>query len=403
MLDVIKGEGGASCIPWVPRFDLYFNAHHLAGTLPEKYQHCESALEMSMEMGVGYHAVTPDYLRPSDPDGIVDRALGIYRLHEFPYRVYLRGVERKVECEGDRTCVTYRTPKGTVQTQVFFTGEMRSAGASISWIEQHAIKDEDDFDVVGYIFENAEVEPDYEGYLRLKSRVGDAGVVVANACSAASPMQFILRDLMDPTRFFYALYDYPRKLERLAEQIAAFFRRFMPIAAQAPAEVIQFGANFDATITYPPFFSEHILPWIEEFSSMAHEHGKYVLCHTDGENDGLWDLYRQSGMDIAEAVALKPMTKNTIGEVLEAASGRMTIFGGVSSILLQPLSCSEREFEAAVREVIGSVGPRDRLILGISDTTPVDADFRRIERVQDIMEEFREEPCASLLNRIIHK
>ena len=60
------------------------------------------------------------------------------------------------------------------------------------------------------------------------------------------------------------------------------------------------GANFDDTITYPPFFRDHILPWLEEAASLLHAKGKLLLCHTDGENKGLMDFLRESGMDIAD-------------------------------------------------------------------------------------------------------
>ncbi len=76
--------------------------------------------------------------------------------------------------------------------------------------------------------------------------------------------------------------------------------------------MILFGANMDETITYPPFYETHILPWIRRFADMVHAAGKYVLIHADGENRGLFRLYRESGIDVLEAVATSPMTKSDI-------------------------------------------------------------------------------------------
>ena len=388
MLRVIRGENRKKYLPWVPRFDLYFNAHHTSGTLPQKYLHCKSALEISRKMGVGYHGVTPDYLKSSEPDALVDRGLGIYRVREYPFYARLRNVERTVEQIEDATRVTYRTPVGTVWTEFVFTDEMRESGTTISWIKKHAVESYEDLAVVGYIFENIEVEPAYGGYTVYSDEIGKSGIAVANVCTAASPMHFILKDLMNFTRFFISLYENSNELTRLSEQIGTYMKKLMAVTVEAPAELFQFGSNFDATITYPPFFKKHILPWIEEFSSMAHERGKFILCHTDSENQGLWELYLQSGTDVCEAVAVKPMTKNTIREILSFVKGTVTIFGGINSILLLPEMFDEKQFEDAVFEVLDAVSDNDRIILGISDTTPVNADFNRIERIRDIVYDF---------------
>jgi hypothetical protein len=44
------------------------------------------------------------------------------------------------------------------------------------------------------------------------------------------------------------------------------------------------------------------LPWIRKAADVMGGRGKYVSCHCDGENEGLMDLIRDSGMHVAEAV-----------------------------------------------------------------------------------------------------
>lgn len=126
------------------------------------------------------------------------------------------------------------------------------------------------------------------------------------------------------------------------------------------------------------------MPWIGRFSSMAHERGKLVLIHADGENRSLFDLYRQSGIDILEAVATAPMTKCGIREILERADG-MTVWGGIPSVVLMEDVYGEAAFEAFMRETLDVVGTRPRFILGVSDTTPPDADFSRLLKIRDMI------------------
>jgi len=213
---------------------------------------------------------------------------------------------------------------------------------------------------------------------------GEDALVVSTASIPGSPMQYIMRDLIDITSFFMEMYDRPDELKALADAIGSYFERLMPVAASSPGELLLFGANTDETITYPPFYEEHIMPWISRFAAMAHDNGKYVLIHADGENQSLFDLYRQTGIDVLEAVAPAPMTKSDIREVLAKTEG-MTVWGGIPSVALMQELYREEAFERFIKTLIEAVDSRPRFILGVSDTTPPDADFGRLMRIRDMI------------------
>ncbi len=370
-------------IPYAPRFDLWFNAHMHRGTLPQELACCATPLDVSRLLGVGGHMVIPDYLRPDDPSGMEDRGIGLYRLSQVPYRAEVRGAERTVSKSDGRTEVSYRTPKGMVTVVYEFTPDMREAGTSISWMKKHAFETEDDYAPLVYLFDHIEVEPAYGGLSRLMDETGEDALVIANASMPGSPMQHIMRDLMDMNTFYFQTADNPERLAALADAIGGYFERIMPLAAECPADVILFGANMDETITYPPFYEARILPWIRRFADMAHARGKSVLIHADGENRGLFRLYRESGIDVLEAVATIPMTKSDIHEILDLSEG-MTVWGGIPSVVLMP-SFPEADFERFMADTLDAAADRPRFILGISDTTPPDADFRRLVRIRDMV------------------
>jgi len=373
-------------IPYAPRFDLWFNAHDYRGTFPDEYRDCGSPLDIARKIGVGGHCVIADFIRPDDPSEVIDRGIGLYSLPQFPYRCFLPGVERRVTRYDDTTEVAYRTPKGTVTVGYTLTEDMRRAGASISQITKHALIGEKDIPPLAWLFEHVEVVPDYTGLDRMIDGAGGDALVVANVSLPGSPMQFIMRDLMDVTSFFFATADYPEKLRYLSDAIGIYFEKIMDIGVLCPSDILLFGANTDETITYPPFYEENIMPWIARFASAAHQRGKFVLIHADGENRGLFDLYRQSGIDILEAVATSPMTKCAIREVLERADG-MTVWGGIPSVILMPETFGVEAFEAYMHDTLDAVGSRPQFILGVSDTTPPDADFARLIRIGGMVKE----------------
>jgi hypothetical protein len=321
------------------------------------------------------------------PDDMIDRGIGVYRLWGMPFRPELIGVDREVIEEGNATRVIYHTPVGDVSTKTVFNEEMRKAGISISWIAEHAIKRPEDYRVLGYIFRNIKVHADYENYLEYHRKVGEKGLAVAFGHNAGSPMHHILKQFMDATRFYLDLYDHPKEMEALCQDMDPFFEQIFNTVADSPAEVIFFGGNYDNMITYPAFFRQHIMPHMQRFADKLHPAGKLLLSHCDGENTGLLDLLPESGMDIAEAVCPAPMTKFTVAQMRAAFRGKVTIWGGIPSIALLESTMSDDEFDRYLENLFREVAPGDRFILGVSDTTPPDAKFDRLLRIGEFVRE----------------
>jgi hypothetical protein len=387
MLCAARGQW-ADRLPFAPRLDLWWNAQVNRGTLPERYRHGATTRDVADDLGVAYHAVVPEFQRLRTLADRADRALGIYRLPGFAYRAELTGVDRVVRVEGETTHIEYQTPVGRVTTRLSYTEEMRASGASIAWVDEPVIKTVDDYPVVGYIFRNLQVTPDYDNYRRYQERIGDGGFAMCFGSGAASPVHHVMKDLMNHTEFYYHLADHPKEMQQLAEDIAPFYVRMVEVLADSPAEVVMVGANFDDTITYPPFFKEHILPWIQRWADMLHAKGKLYATHCDGENDGLLDLLAESGMDVAESVCGPPMVAVSMERMRAAFSGRITIFGGVPSVALLEESMSDEEFEQYMRRLFREIAPGDRHILGVSDMVPPDAKWERLVRLAEMVDEW---------------
>ncbi len=393
MLRACRGEW-ADRLPFAPRLDLWHNANVLRGTLPAKYPPGTTTTQIANDLGVAHHRIIPEFLKTRTVDDIVDRGLGIFRLRGFAYRAELTNVDRVVREEGDSRFVEYRTPVGNVSFRATLTKEMQEGGASISWLDEHVIKRPEDYRVVGYIFQNIRLTPDYENYRAFQREVGESGLAVAHGLGSASPMQHIMRDFVDGTQFYYELADHAKEVQQLCEDMAPFYDRLVQILADSPAEAVMVGANYDDTITYPPFFEEHILPSLQRWSEMLHARGKIFMTHCDGENAGLLDLIAQSGIDVAESVCAPPMVACTLASMRQAFGGKITIFGGVPSVALLEESMSEEEFEAHMRGLFAEIAPGDRFILGVSDNVPPDCKWERLIRVAEMVEQWGRLPLA---------
>lgn len=387
MLATLRGEP-TDQIPFVPRMDLWYKANKRKGTLPDQYKNA-SLMDIVEDLGVGYHAVVPDFRGFKDPLDDVDRALGIWRIEDCPYRVVLKGVRRNINYEGDYRTTEYITPYGNVKAVTRYTEEHKAAGITLTDIVERVIKDEDDYEAVAYIFENAEVIPSYDSFLSKKEKVGNRGLVVAYANLAASPMHAIQRYLMDYKSFFINIKKNPKKLEWLASKLQKYFDKVFEVVSDCPAKVILSGANYDSTVTYPPLFKRYFKPALKNQAEILHQSNQYLLTHTDGENEGLLEYFIESGIDIADSVCPKPMTKLSLKEYREAFEGKITIWGGIPSVALLESSMSDKRFKEYMDDLFSNqIGKGDHLILSIADTVPPEAKFERIERIATLCEEF---------------
>lgn len=381
MLAAIRGQT-PDRIAFVPRLEFWRRAAKRRGTLPPELDSLD-LVEIARRLGVGCYAIVPDFTERADELDMLDYALGIYRSPALLFEPHLEGVERRVLRHGLETVVEYHTPAGSIRTATIFTEEMLDAGASVPWRTEHAIQKPQDFDVVAYIFSHVKVEPRLERYRARQQAIGDAGLLVGWVAGSACPIHHILRELMPVEQFFYAWHDCPETVRRLAEAMEPYYERLKEICAASEAELLLLGGNYDDAITYPNFFRRFILPPLRDYAEKLHARGKFLATHTDGENRRLLPLYLETGFDVADSVCPYPMTSVRLEEFLEVFAGRITIIGGIPSVLLCPDSASEEAFRSFIDSVAERYGRHPRFILGVSDMVTADADWDRLRYVAE--------------------
>ncbi|KYZ77939.1 hypothetical protein AXX12_16885 [Anaerosporomusa subterranea] len=386
MLATLQGRP-TDCIPFVPRLDLWYKANKYKGTLPDKYRNA-TLIQILDDLDVGYHSVTADRDLFDDSTDIVDRALGIWRCRTKPHHPKFRNIKRNISYQGDATIVEYLTPYGNIRTKVIYDESMRKAGITLSHVSEHAIKSVNDYEAVAYIFENAEVHPNYEGIARLKEEVGDRALVVGTASMGASAMHHILHELLPYDLFFCEYHDHYDELVRLAERMTPYINKVIDVAINSPADIIQSGTNYDVQLTWPPFVKKHIVPSLAETAMKCRAAGKFLLSHTDGENKGLLPHFLAGQIDIADSVCPAPMTSLTLKEIRTVFDGKITIWGGIPSVSVLENSMTDYEFDAFLDDLFVQIGAGDHLILSIADTAPPGMKFSRLERIAKLAKEF---------------
>ena len=399
---VFRGET-VDVIPWIPRIDLWHNAHEMAGTLPKKFQGM-TVEEIHRYMGWPLHKVVPEYLKPEKPEDIYHRGIGLYDLKEFPYTFeFSSDVNIQVEIEEDEdevmTHVVYNTPVGTVSVRHGLTSEMKKSGASISWVKEHVIKGPEDYKVLAYIFGNLNLRPAYERYNRWRKFIGDDGLAIAQGLGigCTSPIHFIQKTFLDATAFYLHYEDYPKEMAHLAEALETPYNQLIDILAESGVDGVMWSSNVDDMITYPALYRKHFQPWCHKVADKLSAKNILLVMHPDGENTGLMNLIAESRMDVADAVTPFPMTKVKIETFYDrwCRPGHLSIQGGIPEMLLLEESSSRDDLEAYMDHLFKVIAPGHHFVASIGDTTPPAADFDRLLYIAERIEKEGRLPLAA--------
>ncbi|MEW5976954.1 MAG: hypothetical protein AB1898_14215 [Acidobacteriota bacterium] len=380
MLATLRGRP-TDQIPWAPRMDLWYIALRERNHLPPEFVGLNTA-QIADVLDVACHAVRADYTQPRDPNHLALRGFGIENHPDYPYRVELRNLPIHFASDGQSFSTRIKTTTREVETLLSTTSDMRRSGISIPFVKLFPVRTLDDLEAVGQVFENLEVVPTPDAYVRFWERIGHRGLAVASGPNGASPMHLILHDLMPMEQFFYWYVDERGALERLASRMQPFFNAILEAVAACAAEVVFWGANYDQDLTPPSFFRREILPWLLKAGDRLRAAGKFLLTHTDGENRYLLPLYPACQIDVAESVCPSPMTSCTLAEVRAGMGPQTTVWGGIPSVALLDSAMDEAMFEAYMDQLFNELGGADHLILGVSDNVPPDANLSRLRRIQ---------------------
>lgn len=363
ILAIIAGHS-PDCIPWIPRLEIWYEAHKRLGTLPDKYKGC-GLREVERDLGVGTPA----------RDGRI-------------FRTEIRNVEIRTQERGNEILTQYISPVGTVSTLHRCSEVLKRVGIMALQVE-HLIKGSEDFPVAEYLVQNTEIIPTYEEYLAYEEEVGEDGMPMV--WIGQDPMGHILKRLIGYSNAYFFLHDYPDRVCHLIEVLKEQAAEIQRITLDSPAKLILHGEHFDSQMTPPYIFQKYMVPYYQTFAERLHERGKVLACHADADTSLLLDLIVEAGFDMAECFVTAPMVPVTLEEARAAFGKKVIIWGGIPSVMLcDPVS--DEEFEEHMLNLFRIISPGDAFILGVADNVMPEAKLERIGRVGEMAKEYGKYP-----------
>ena len=340
---------------WAPNLDYWLYVNTSEGTLPDKYVGM-SRNDIVRSIG-GY---------------IWNRAGGLKTVHDI-------SVRERHTAEGATLVHEYETPIGTIR-EVFNESEGKKRSKSLV---EHFVKDMDSLKIMKYIVEATHYEADYEATNNALRETGNDGIVL-NQYFCVPFIQFAKTDV----GYINALYmwnDFKKVIDEYLNLIQLKFLQGYSVLADGPADVIATGDNMDGFMISPDIFSEYAIPFYKEVKKICAAKGKIFEGHWCGRTQILLPMSLGCGLDVLEAIVTRPMADISLCEALDILDGKIVLQGGVPAVLVCDEGGSGNEFERYIKETILPLKKRRGFILGMSDNVPPNADFSRIEAVEELI------------------
>jgi len=182
-------------------------------------------------------------------------------------------------------------------------------------------------------------------------------------------------------------------VERLYELAVELSGKMLDIVADSHFEVPTVDGNWSDDI-HTPVFKKYFVPWLRGAVDFLHSKGKLSQVHIDGEMKRLIPMFLETGVDVAEAWSPAPMTSVTTAELRKAWGDKVTIWGGVPSMLFEP-QYSDQEFDDYVLNLFKEVSPGNSFIMGMGDNLPFDGKIERVGRIVDLIEKYGHIPIKA--------
>ena len=102
--------------------------------------------------------------------------------------------------------------------------------------------------------------------------------------------------------------------------------------------------------------------------------------------EALLDPLAATGVDAIQGICGPPQSDASLSEARRIVGPEVTLWGGIPQDALLD-TYSPAQFEAAVARAVEESAGDGRMILGVADRVPVDADVERLRTIPELVEQ----------------
>ncbi|MBT3346603.1 MAG: hypothetical protein HN712_04460 [Gemmatimonadetes bacterium] len=335
---------------YVPDLTLWHTTHTQRGTLPAPWQGLETQ-EVAAAMGVTAWMVVR------------------------PWTVETPGVEVSTTQTDDERITRWQTEAGTLS-------DRWTLGPDGGWWQmEYPVKSVEDLTIALEVARARTYSIDADHAAQLAQLAGSDEIVAAMEIPTR-PFSDLLYDLVGLTEGpMMLMMGYPEVDEIIAvleDKLAAF----VPQLAGLTADAAYSPDNLDRQFLAPTLFEQHMADSYR-CTTQALDPLPLVV-HAGGPVRDLLAPVTAAGVAAVEGVCGPPQSDATLAEARTVAGPELTLWGGIPQDALL-VTTDQETFEAAVATAVGEASDDGRVILGVADRVPVDAEPERLAAISDLV------------------
>ncbi|MCX7708213.1 MAG: hypothetical protein N2204_09410, partial [Anaerolineae bacterium] len=290
-----------------------------------------------------------------------------------PWEAITPGIETQIEQVADQRVVRHLTPAGvlTARWQLGPDGDW--------WQMEYPVKTADDLPAaLAWVKARC---------YRLKPNIAQrtAGDDTVQALELPmQPFSDLLHTLLGWGEGLMVLASHRDVIQEMITALKNALDGLLNEVAGLPGDVLLAPDNLDGQYISPRYFREYMAAGYRHTADIARAAGKPLVVHAGGPVRRLLPLLAEAGGSSVEGGAGPPQSDATLAEARALVGPNLTLWGGIPQDFLLADRTWE-EFEDAVREAAHHATGDDRIILGVADRVPVDAQWGRLKAIRDLL------------------
>ena len=259
--------------------------------------------------------------------------------------------------------------------------------AKTTFLTGHPVKDEEDFKVLQYIYENMTFEDMTSRFEAEKKKIGEDGLLLpAIGVWGKTAFQSLVEYWCGTENLVYALADFPETVEECLAVMREKDMETVNMSVKSSADAFMFFEDSSTTNISPSLFSQYTAPEIKEWSDALHSNGRLLIHHACGHLKDIIPQMCEAGIDMIESMSPPPTGNIDITDAAKLMPDRVGIIGGIEPVFFR--SCTIEQLEARVLELLEGMRGR-RYILANSDSCPPDVEYEKFLLVSETVKKFK--------------
>jgi len=241
----------------------------------------------------------------------------------------------------------------------------RATPSSPVYTEERLVKGPADLDALAALFadEQFELNPDQVDAVAERRRyVGDDGVTILNL--PGTPLGMMVRVYSGVETLAYLTVDCPDRLQALLETMGDNYVRRLELLCTVDADGVWSVDDTSTTAISPGMFARFAVPYINRAATVAQRQNKLYVHHSCGFIRDLLDLYRQTKMDVVQALCPPPLGDAPLRESKKRLGPGITMMPAIVA-MADPTFTREKASES-VAQSFAAVAPGDNVIFGLA-------------------------------------